>query len=154
MKYSEDEVKRYWKIFARMTIPEKVYTLQQCFSISEQDAHRLIEKICSELERQELLFKYAHSKQQEKLSERDKEKLQRLKELRVAYLKKRKGRKRELIRLRYFWTIRELRQKGLGWRAIAEYLRKNHKFQISHVQLMKIYTELESLISSQTAIEK
>ena len=148
MKYSEDEVKRYWKIFAKMNTHEKVYTLQQCFSISEQDAHRVIEKVCAELERQELLFKYAHSKQQERLSQQDKEKLQRLKELRVAYLKRKKGRKRELIRLRYFWTIRELRERGLGWRAIAEYLKKNHKFQISHVQLMKIYTELESLISS------
>lgn len=54
---------------------------------------------------------------------------------------KKETRTHKLIRERYFLEIQNLRQSGKSWLFICEYLKKAHRFKVSHTYLIKIFQE-------------
>jgi len=52
--------------------------------------------------------------------------------------------KREIIRLKYFHLVQELRQnENFGWRNCSAYLMEQHKFNVTHAYLKRVVKELE-----------
>lgn len=57
----------------------------------------------------------------------------------------RKARKMQLLDLRLYHRVKELRDKEkMSWRQISLFLNKYHRLKISHVWLMKTYTKLKA----------
>jgi len=139
--------KNYFSVFAKMPKQAKVFTIQQALSCPEQQAKEILEKLENELKRQEALLKLAHRRTTEKI----REEADHIAKIRAIELRKRReGEKEKKIRLRYYWDIKELRQEGYGWRKIAEYLAKRHKFKISHNGLKKAYLKVQKQIEGDT----
>src|ERR1017187_7116616 len=63
-----------------------------------------------------------------KLSEEEFAKMQEIRIDRIKSKKKKKGSpKKEIIRIRFFELIRKLREEGLSWREISDYIATHHK---------------------------
>jgi hypothetical protein len=59
---------------------------------------------------------------------------------RIAGMKKSKeGKKESQYRKKYHWIVKDLRAQGQGWRNCASYLKRFHRFQISHAHLKKLF---------------
>ena len=101
---------------------------------------KILNAILQELKRQEVLLKLAKSKRAKELTTEDLEKIERLKELRVQrrWRKKESKLQREM-RLKYYWKVKELREKGWSWRDIAEYIRVNHHKKYSHSAIFNAF---------------
>jgi len=54
--------------------------------------------------------------------------------------RKRKAKTLNVIRVRFYPIVEDLRRKEVSWRDIAEYLRRYHKRRISHSYLQKAYS--------------
>lgn len=53
--------------------------------------------------------------------------------------KGREGKKEATYRKKYHWLVNDLRAEGQGWRNCAAYLKRFHRFQVSHVHLKKLF---------------
>ncbi|MCX5814011.1 MAG: hypothetical protein NT178_15920 [Proteobacteria bacterium] len=60
----------------------------------------------------------------------------------MAAKKKKTSRIKDLIELRYYALITQLREKELGWREIAKYLEKYHKSKITFSYLRQCYEQI------------
>ena len=69
-----------------------------------------------------------------------------LREMRIARIKTSQKRKeapqKALIRVRYYEEIKKLREGGLSWRQIQEYIKTHHKKNISWTYLQRVYADL------------
>ena len=73
------------------------------------------------------------------------EELKEIKSLRIKRLLEKKSRKKEkenTIRKKYFWLIKDLKEQGLSWRKIALYLKKYHKFSVTHGYLQQTFKKI------------
>ena len=80
------------------------------------------------------------------------EELKEIKSLRIKRLLEKKSRKKEkenTIRKKYFWLIKDLKEQGLSWRKIALYLKKYHKFNVTHGYLQQVFKKISLEISGQ-----
>ena len=80
------------------------------------------------------------------------EELKEIKSLRIKRLLEKKSRKKEkenTIRKKYFWLIKDLKEQGLSWRKIALYLKKYHKFSVTHGYLQQTFKKISLEISGQ-----
>ena len=76
------------------------------------------------------------------------EEAERITEIRIQRIldRKNKGRKSEqkhLIEIRFYEEIKNLKDKGLSWRDIADYISKYHKKKISHGYLRQCYYQIQ-----------
>ena len=71
---------------------------------------------------------------------------QQITDVRIARIKAKRKQKtspqRELIRIRFYEEIRQLRSQGLSWRETAEYIAKHHKKKFSHGYLQQCFDDL------------
>jgi len=78
-----------------------------------------------------------------KLTDSDYKELQKISEVRIERLKASKKAKPSLksskLILQYRELVIRLRSEGLGWRRIAEYLRRYHRQKVSHQTLYKTF---------------
>lgn len=58
--------------------------------------------------------------------------------------KGREGKKEASYRQKYHFLVRDLREQGQGWRNCAAYLKKYHRFQISHAHLKKLFEKYDA----------
>lgn len=49
---------------------------------------------------------------------------------------------RDLIELKFFELIKQLKAEGLSWRLIENYLSKHHKTHVSHAYLRSVYNQI------------
>jgi hypothetical protein len=134
--------KNYFSTFAKMPFDAKIFTLTRALNIHPDKAKEILEKLEDELKYQETLLSLTQRKAS--ITEQETELIEKLKLFRTQINRKKKqGEKERLIRLRYFWEIKKLREQGYGWRRIAEYIKKFHHKKISHVTLMKTYQKIE-----------
>jgi hypothetical protein len=78
-----------------------------------------------------------------KLSEAEYEKIHAVRVDRIKAKKHRKGSpKREMIRVRFYHDIKDLRQKGLSWREVADYLSTHHKTKLAYSYLRDTFNAL------------
>jgi hypothetical protein len=52
--------------------------------------------------------------------------------------------KKELIRIRFFVLIKKLREEGLSWREVANYLALRHKTKLNHSYIRESFIELSA----------
>jgi len=80
-----------------------------------------------------------------KLTDEEFEKVQ---EIRIDRIKARKRKKaspkKELIRVRFFQLIQTLREKGLSWREVGEYLATHHKTRLTYSYIRESFIELSA----------
>jgi len=72
------------------------------------------------------------------------EELKKIQEFRAQAVKKKRGPKPKKwaeLELKYKHLIKQLREKGLSWREISEYLRRYHRKKYSPAYLMKFYKQ-------------
>ncbi len=73
---------------------------------------------------------------------------EKVQEIRVERIKGKKRKKaspkKNLIRVRFFQLIQTLREKGLSWREISDYLSTHHKIKLAHSYIREIFKELAS----------
>ncbi len=80
-----------------------------------------------------------------KLSEEEFAKMQEIRIDRIKSKKKKKGSpKKEIIRVRFFELIRKLRDEGLSWREISDYIATHHKTSLVHSYIRESYIELSA----------
>jgi len=144
------EKNNYWHVFARMNDNARSFTLSQALNIHEAEALELLEKIENELKRQETLLALIHQKAD--LDDEKVQEIEKLKKIRASQ-KTEKGKQREgkierLIRLRYFFEIKKLREAGFTWRAISEYISQNHKKDIHFTTLQKTFEKISRQIQA------
>jgi len=73
-----------------------------------------------------------------------KEELEKIQEFRTQAVKKKRGPKPKKwaeLELKYKYLLKQLREKGLSWREISEYLKRYHKKKYSPAYLMKFYKQ-------------
>jgi hypothetical protein len=61
----------------------------------------------------------------------------------TAKNKGRESKQKHLIEIRFYEEIKNLKEKGLSWREIAEYIKKYHKKKISHGYLQQCYHQIK-----------
>lgn len=61
-----------------------------------------------------------------------------------AAAKRKESPLRDLIELKFFELIKQLRAAGLSWRKVENYISKNHKTHISHAYLHSVYNQIWS----------
>ncbi len=80
-----------------------------------------------------------------KLSEEEFAKMQEIRIDRIKSKKKKKGSpKKEIIRIRFFELIRKLREEGLSWREISDYIATHHKMTLTHSYIRESFIELSA----------
>lgn len=80
-----------------------------------------------------------------KLSEEEFAKMQEIRIDRIKAKKKKKGSpKKEIIRIRFFELIRKLREEGLSWREISDYIATHHKMILTHSYIRESFIELSA----------
>jgi len=139
--------KNYFSVFAKMPKQAKIFTLQRALDIHPDQAKKILEKLENELKRQETLLALVQRKAH--LSEQELIELDEIKKIRMAKATKREGKKERKIRLEYYYLIKKLRSEGFGWRRIAEYLKKYHRFTISHNGLKKAYLKAQKILEQE-----
>jgi len=139
--------KNYFSVFAKMPLEAKIFTLQRALDIHPDKAREFIERLENELKRQETLLTLVQRKAH--LSEQELIELDEIKKIRMFKQNKKEGKKERKIRLEYYYLIKKLRSEGFGWRRIAEYLRKYHRFQISHNGLKKAYLKAQKILEQE-----
>ena len=118
------------------TLRELELVLSRVLSEKEQ-AGELAKRIQEEKEKIEQLRELAT----ESLSG---ESLRYLQEYRASTIKKQRrktGKKRIAVQIRYFGEIHQLREDGYSYREIADYLAKYHKLKITAVSIYRYYKE-------------
>lgn len=80
-----------------------------------------------------------------KLSEEEFAKMQEIRIGRIRGKKKKKGSpKKEIIRIRFFELIRKLREEGLSWREISDYIATHHKITLTHTYIRESFLQLSA----------
>lgn len=82
----------------------------------------------------------------EQLSEKEIKFLEEWRASRIKKERKRFGRKREAVQLKYFGAIHQLRKEGYSYAEISSYLAKYHKIKIDQSSIQRYYTEQLKLI--------
>jgi len=82
----------------------------------------------------------------EQLSEQELKFLQEWRASRVKKEKRKWGRKREIVQLRHFGVIHQLRKEGYSYAEISNYLARYHKVKIDPSSIQRYYTEQLKLI--------
>jgi hypothetical protein len=140
----------YWNIFARMNDNARSFTLSQALNIHESEALELLEKIENELKRQETLLALVHQKAD--LDDEKVQEIEKLKKIRASQKaekrKKHEGKIERLVRLRYYYEIKKLREEKFTWRSISEYIQQNHKNQIHFTTLQKTFEKISQQLQS------
>jgi hypothetical protein len=67
----------------------------------------------------------------------------RIQRILAAKNKGRESKQKHLIEIRFYEEIKNLKEKGLSWREIAEYIKKYHKKKISHGYLQQCYHQIK-----------
>lgn len=62
----------------------------------------------------------------------------------LAQKRKKSSPKKEAIRIRFFHEVKMLREKGLSWRQVSDYIAKNHKTKIGYSYLRECFVELSA----------
>jgi len=144
-------MENYWNVFCKMNDNAKSFTIAQALNIPESSALELLEKIENELKRQETLLSLVHQKAD--LDDEKVQEIEKLKEIRASQKaerkKKREGKIERLVRLRYYYEIKKLREAGFAWRAISEYISQNHKKDIHFTTLEKAFKKISKQINQQ-----
>jgi len=139
----------YWHIFARMNDDAKSFSVSQALNIPESAALELLDKIEDEIKRQETLLGLIHQKSD--LDDKKVQEIEKLKEIRAnqkaSKRKQHEGKIERLIRLRYFFEIKKLRESGFTWRSISEYIQQNHKKQIHFTTIQKNFEKISQQIN-------
>jgi hypothetical protein len=88
-------------------------------------------------------FETAQKRKGGKLSEEEFAKVQEIRIERIRGKKRTKGSpKKNLIRVRFYHEIQTLREKGLSWREISDFLRTHHKVKLAHSYIRESFIEL------------
>ena len=82
----------------------------------------------------------------EQLKEQEKAFLQEWKASKVKKNRRKFGRKREVVQLKHFGVIQQLRQDGYSYSEISDYLARYHKVKIDQSSIQRYYTEQLKLI--------
>lgn len=86
------------------------------------------------------------SAQKRKGSDLSKEEFQKVQEIRIERIKaktrKKSSPKKDIIRVRFFNLIQTLREKGLSWREVSDYLGTHHKVKYAHSYIRESFNEL------------
>ena len=82
----------------------------------------------------------------EQLSEKEKAFLQEWKASRIKKNRRKFGKKREVVQLKHFGVIHQLRQEGYSYSEISDYLAKYHKVKIDQSSIQRYYTEQIKLL--------
>ena len=78
-----------------------------------------------------------------KLSDEEFQKIQEIRIERIQGKKRKKASpKKELIRVRFYQLIQTLREKGLSWREISDFLRTHHKTKLTHSYIRESFIAL------------
>ena len=79
------------------------------------------------------------------LSDEEAEKITelRIKRILAGKNKGRESKTKHLIEIRFYEEIKNLKDKGLTWRDIAEYIKKYHKKKISHGYLQQCFYQIK-----------
>jgi len=89
----------------------------------------------------------AQRRKGDKLSDAEYQKVQEVRVERIRAKQRTKGSpKRELIRVRFFNLIEDLRQKNLSWRQISDYLATHHREKMAYSYIRDTYNQLTSEI--------
>jgi len=82
----------------------------------------------------------------EQLPEKELAFLQEWRASRIKKERRRWGRKREIVQLKHFGVIHQLRKEGYSYAEISDYLAKYHKVRIDQSNIQRYYTEQLRLI--------
>ena len=82
----------------------------------------------------------------EQLSEQELKFLQEWKASKIKKEKRKWGRKREIVQLKHFGVIHQLRKEGYSYAEISNYLARYHKVKIDPSSIQRYYTEQLKLI--------
>jgi hypothetical protein len=78
-----------------------------------------------------------------KLSDEEFKKIQEIRIERIQGKKRKKASpKKEIIRVRFYQLIQTLREKGLSWREISDFIRTHHKTRLAHSYIRESFIEL------------
>ncbi len=139
--------KNYLSVFAKMSDDAKIFTLTR-IGLRQDMAQELLQKLVDELKQQETLLNLAHTKGH--MSDEETKIIDKIKLLRTKTQAKRKeGKQERLIRLRFYYEIDKLRQEGLGFRRISQYIQTYHHKRISHVTIQNAYQKIKNQLQGQ-----
>jgi len=69
-------------------------------------------------------------------------------DIRIDRIKSKKRKKaspkKEVIRVRYFDLIKKLREEGLSWREVSDYIATHHKTKLTHSYIRESFIELSA----------
>jgi hypothetical protein len=86
--------------------------------------------------------------QQRKGAKLSDEEFAKMQEIRIDRIKSKKRKKaspkKNLIRIRFFELIRKLREEGLSWREVSDYLVTHHKTKLTHSYIRESFIELSA----------
>lgn len=87
----------------------------------------------------------AQKRKGSKLSDEEFQKVQEIRIERIRGKKRKKSSpKKEVIRVRFFDLIRKLRDEGLSWRDISDYIATHHKTRLTHSYIRESFIELSA----------
>lgn len=147
-KMREKEKKELLKFFSRMNEQQRFEIASLKISIFRTTKEDFIEIGCNREEHDNASLIMAISKMLsdikalERKGSLDKATLQRIEKFKKACAKKnsiRNSPTTDFVRRNLIIEISRLREEGLSWREIAEYVRVNHKKRVSHTLLRETY---------------
>ena len=157
-KISEEERKELLRYFASASIDLQRDIMSKQTEFIRQNKHKLSNYLLREdyyLEQLLRAIRRVHFLECQALSRKSNlsdEELSEIKMLRIKRLlsrKKRPSEKENTIRKKYFWLIKDLKEQGLSWRKIALYLKKYHKFNVTHGYLQQVFSRISAENSGQ-----
>ena len=128
--------KEFWKLLTDFLTKGQQLSQQEKEALKENIKQQFYKTLDSMYYTEyELLHVKTHAAQKE---------IQKIQEFRAQAVKKKRGPKPKKwaeLELKYKYLIKQLRDKGLSWREISEYLKRYHKKNYSPAYLMKFYKE-------------
>ena len=150
-KISEEERKELLRYFASASIDLQRDIMSKQTEFIRQNKHKLsnyllredyyLEQLLRAIRRVRFLECQALSRKSS-LSDEELSEIKMLRIKRLLSKKKRPSEKENTIRKKYFWLIKDLKEQGLSWRKIALYLKKYHKFSVTHGYLQQTFKKI------------
>ncbi len=118
--------------------------LTKSTNASEEQKNKLKEKLKKEFYKTLDKMHYTEYELLHIKTKASKEELEKIQQFRAQAVKKKRGKKPKKwieLELKYKHLIKQLRDKGLSWREISEYLKRYHKKKYSPAYLLKFYKQ-------------
>ncbi len=132
------EESRLIRRLASFTPAAKRDLIQKALSIGEEEADRMLRKICEILQHEEEMLQYLH--RQKEIDQALGEEIDRIKMRGFGHKNRAESQKHRTIRLHRI-EIRQIREAGGTWKDVATYLKKTYKIKASWVWIRHVFEE-------------